>query len=339
MPPHEPNLRQGGGLGSRPLSLRLLGPPAAGRLAQGLPKSLLGFVWAIGAYRQYWLLGLAIVVAALDAVPIEIQRRIVNQAIKQGDISLIVALAAGYCALTALQGLFKMTMNVSRGWVSESAVLDLRGYISRAGHAHGDAAGSGTEISMLLAESEAVGGFVGDAVAEPALQLGTLLSVMAYLVYIQPLMALVLLGVIVPQLVFVPLMQMAINRRVQGRIVTLREISGSVIGEGTPEQIRSLQSGQFETVFGLNMGVYELKFSMNFLMNFMHQLSIATILGVGGWFVVLGRTDIGTLVAFISGLATIRSPWGDLVNWFQSFSVTRAKYRLVEASLSGRSYE
>ena len=333
MSPRKSNLPQGGW---RPLSIRLLGPPVADLLAGGLPKSLFGFVWAIGPARQYLLLGLSLMVAALDAAPIDIQRRVVNQAITQGDVSLIVALAAGYCVLVALQGLIKMTMNISRSWVSETAVLDLRGFISRVGQARGDASCSGTEISMLLAESEAVGGFVGEAVAEPALQLGTLLSVMGYLVYIQPLMALIMLGVIVPQLVFVPLMQMAINRRVQGRIITLRETSGSVIGEGTPEEIRSLQSGQFETVFGLNMGVFELKFSMNFLMNFMHQLSVATILGVGGWLVVLGRTDTGTLVAFISGLATIRSPWRDLVNWFQSFSVTRAKYRLLEASLSGR---
>ncbi|WP_375459284.1 hypothetical protein [uncultured Enterovirga sp.] len=57
------------------------------------------------------------------------------------------------------------------------------------------------------------------------------------------------------------------------------------------------------------MGVYELKFSMNFLMNLCHQLGIAGILGVGGWFVVRGQTEIGTVVAFISGLATIKDPW------------------------------
>ena len=227
-----------------------------------------------------------------------------------------------------------MVTNIFRSWVSETAVRDLRTFISQADHAQGDAEGRGIEISMLISESEAIGGFAGEAVAEPALQLGILLSVTGYLVFIQPLMAVIMLGVIVPQLVFVPLMQMAINRRVRGRIATLRATSGSVIGEGTPQEIMTRQSGQFDTIFALNMGVFELKFSMNFLMNFMHQLSVATILGAGGWLVVLGRTDTGTLVAFISGLAAIRGPWGDLVSWFQAFSVTKAKYALMETSLA-----
>ena len=320
--------------GWHPFSLRLFGDGSGHRQISALPKSLLGFVWSTGAARQYWLVGLSLAVAGLDAAPIEIQRRIVNQTIKQGDLNPIALLAAGYVALAVVQGLVKMAANIFRSWVSENAVRDLRMFISQTGHPQGDAASRGIEISMLIAESEAIGGFAGDAIAEPALQLGTLFSVMGYLVFIQPLMAVVLLGVIVPQLVFVPLMQMAINRRVQRRIAALRATSGSVVGEGTPLEILEQQILHFDTIFQLNMGVFELKFSMNFLMNFMHQLSVATILGVGGWLVVMGRTDIGTLVAFIAGVAAIRSPWGDLVNWFQSFSVNKAKYALVEARLA-----
>ena len=108
--------------GWRPASLRFIGPRGPNRLLGGLPNSLIGFVWKLGAARQCWLLALSLIVAVLDAVPIEIQRRIVNQTIKQGDISLIALLAAGYAALAAAQGLIKMVTNIFRSWVSETAV-------------------------------------------------------------------------------------------------------------------------------------------------------------------------------------------------------------------------
>ena len=312
-------------------------PRARASLGAKLPESLAGFVWKASSASQGWLIALSLTVALLDTVPIEIQRRIVNQTIKSGDTSLIVLLALAYAGLAATQGLIKMASNIYRSWVSESAVLELRQFISKTDHGEARESGGpetrGTEISMLIAEADAVGGFAGDAIAEPVLQTGILISVMVYLTYIQPLMSLLTLFVILPQATFVPLMQMAINRRVQKRIKLLRATSQSVFGEAGPEDVLRLQARYFRSVFSLNMGVFGLKFSMNFLMNFMHQLGVAGILGVGGWLVATGKTETGTVVAFISGLSTVRGPWGDLVNWFQSYSLTKAKYALVFATM------
>jgi ABC-type bacteriocin/lantibiotic exporter with double-glycine peptidase domain len=57
------------------------------------------------------------------------------------------------------------------------------------------------------------------------------------------------------------------------------------------------------------------------------------VLGVGGWFVVSGQTEVGTVVAFVSGLAKINDPWGDLVNWFRDLTVTGTKYRLISSAI------
>ena len=83
------------------------------------------------------------------------------------------------------------------------------------------------------------------------------------------------------------------------------------------------------------MGVFKLKFTMNFLMNLCHQWGVAGILGVGGYFVVTGRTQVGTIVAFISGLSTVKDPWDDLATWYQSMTVTSARYKLMIAVLAG----
>jgi hypothetical protein len=50
-------------------------------------------------------------------------------------------------------------------------------------------------------------------------------------------------------------------------------------------------------VFELNMGIFRLKFSMNFLMNLSTQLQIIGVLLVGGWAVYAERLEIGGVVA------------------------------------------
>ena len=84
----------------------------------------------------------------------------------------------------------------------------------------------------------------------------------------------------------------------------LRRISIGIIAEpdsGTESE--NAQAERIQDVFALNMGVFKLKFSVNFVMNLVHHLGIASILALGGYYVVKGETQIGTIVAFLSGLA------------------------------------
>jgi ABC-type multidrug transport system fused ATPase/permease subunit len=299
-----------------------------------VPKTLLGFVLKLSAGDQVWLCFLSVSLALLDTVPIEVQRRIINASVKQGDINSILLLAVAYAGLVIAQGLVKLLLNIYRSWVGENSVRSLRSVINELNHGEGSSPGSGitqgVEISIILSECEAVGGFVGDSISEPLLQVGIMVSVVGYLIFLQPLMVLVLVAVFLPQFVFVPLIQLKINKRARIRIATLRAASAEVVGEKAEGgDILGGQNQRFSRVFNLNMGIFKLKFSMNFLMNLTHQLGIALILSVGGWFVVTGRTEVGTVVAFVSGLSTVKDPWGDLVAWFQNMMVTSAKYDLI----------
>jgi ABC-type bacteriocin/lantibiotic exporter with double-glycine peptidase domain len=83
------------------------------------------------------------------------------------------------------------------------------------------------------------------------------------------------------------------------------------------------------------MEIFRLKFTMNFLMNLMHHWAIAGILLIGGWFVIEGRTEVGTIVAFISGLDRVKDPWGDLVNYFRELTGARIKYNLLSSVVNG----
>ena len=304
-----------------------------------LPKSYFALIWRISGGDQVWLCVLAALIAVSNTLPIEIQRRVIDRSLKEGSFRSLAFFVLAYAAVVLAQGLCKLLSNIYRSWVSEHGVRILRTFLNEreegaASGADATAETQGTEISMVIAESEPLGAFVGEAISEPLLQAGILLSVSGYLLFLQPLMAIVIAAVFVPQFVFVPLMQRAVTRRAQARIAKLREASGALVGDEDGADLRREQDARFTEVFRLNMGVYKLKYSMNFLMNLCHQWGIAGILGIGGWLVVGGKTEVGTIVAFISGLATIKDPWDDLATWFQTAMVTHGRYQLFVDALS-----
>jgi ABC-type bacteriocin/lantibiotic exporter with double-glycine peptidase domain len=157
-----------------------------------------------------------------------------------------------------------------------------------------------------------------------------LLSVFAYIVHIDRWMAAAAFALFVPQLVFVPLMQGSINRRAGTRVWVLRQLGVSTVDTRPASVERDMSDAKrVDRVLKLNMGIYKLKFSMNFLMNFCNHLQIVGALLIGGWMVHTDQLEIGGIVAFISGVGRLNDPWGDLVNYFRDLSLTQVKYSLV----------
>ena len=298
-------------------------------------KKLFGFVWQMSARDQVFLSLLAISVFLIDLIPLELQRRITNAAVEDKDFQLVLLLCLGYIAAAALMGLLKFALNVYRGAVSERANRHLRLNENLMAMAkakkRGDPEEEGVAISIVVSEVEAVGGFVGTSFSEPILNGGVLLSVFGYMLVVEPLMALVALGLFIPQMLFIPLLQDAINRRTQKRIKTLRRISVDIVEEAKDahaDRERTFRR-RVRRVYALNMQIFRRKFGMNFLMNLFYHFGVIGILFIGSWFVIEGETEIGTVVAFISGLNRMNDPWGDLVNYFRDLTNAAVKYRLI----------
>ncbi len=329
-----------------------------------MPKHLWSYIWKVSGRDQIWLSVLTVVVFLLTLVPLELQRRVINDAIGHRNLPSILFLCLAYVVVVLVQGGIKLWVNIYRSRVSETATRHLRLQARQAstGGVAGEPYREGVQLSIIVSEVEPVGGFVGISCSEPLLHGGILLSVFGYMLFLQPLMALVSLGVFLPQVFFVPLMQATINRRTKAKIKILREVSVEIVNNATtqpdaapqspapqspaPQSSEGRQSDKdtdrayvqhADRIFQLDMHIFRLKFSMNFLMNSMQHLAVAAILFVGGWFVVEGRTEVGTVVAFISGLDRVNDPWGDLVNYFREMTSSRIKYRLVERALNGTS--
>jgi len=308
-----------------------------------MPATLLGFVIRSSGRHQAALAVLSILVFLLSAAPLELQRRVINVLVDRGAFESVLWLAAAYVGVVLSEQSLKLCLNVYRGWVAEDSVRRLRSLVGEyAGRARRDVSGeeAGVEISMVLEEAEPIGSFTGVSLSEPLLQGGVLASVIIYMFYLDWRLALLGLVFFLPQVVFVPFLQRAINRRARSRILVKRGISGGLVsrvsgGRRSPEG--HVEWGwthdPIERVFVLNMGIYKLKFTMNLLMNMMHHLSVASALCFGGWQVLQGKIEVGTVVAVVAGLGKLNDPWGDVVNWARELAVVGIKYRLFAGVL------
>ena len=303
-------------------------------------KDLYRYIWKESGRQQVVLSLLAIALFLIELAPLELQRRIVNGAVEHKDFSLIGFLCLVYVAATLAQGGLKLVLNVYRGSVGEAANRRLRMQVHAPEVKHaGDGKVSnheGVAISIIVSEVEAVGGFIASSFSVPMLNGGILLSVLGYMLYTQPLLALVAVLLLVPQFLFIPLLQRAINRRTGSRIKVMRALSVNIVDEAvdgaTSGDEKKFQRG-VNDVYRLNMEIFRRKFGMNFLMNLMYHLGVIGILSVGSWLLLQGRTEVGTIVAFISGLNRMNDPWGDLVDFFRDLTNAGVKFRLIMSTL------
>jgi len=305
----------------------------------GLPQSLFRYVFRDSGWHQLCLASLAVSVCLVEFVPLELTRRIVDDVTKHRDFHTVILLGAVFSATVLVQGGAKLVLNVYRGWISERATRNLRNEILAVTEA--SAAGCvppgeiGTQLSMVVAEADPIGAFVSESISEPALGGGVLLCLLAYMVHVQFEIAVVAFILFVPQFVFVPAMQSAINWRTKTRVSVLREVGDGIVAvhEKGPAFLGK-SALRMERVFQLGMGIFRLKYAMNFLMNLCSQGQIVGILLVGGWYVYTDRLNIGGVVAFMSAVSKLNDPWGDLVNYFRDLTSTRVRYRLMVEALS-----
>jgi ABC-type multidrug transport system fused ATPase/permease subunit len=303
-----------------------------------LPHNIDRYVLEASGWHQLPLVALTVCVSLLEVVPLELQRRIVNDVVKDRNYQLILILCTVYLGAVLLQGGTKLILNIYRNWVGESAVRELRRrvhvLVSATSAETSSLEAEGVQASMIVAEVEPVGAFVGSSVSEPLMQVGILCSVVAYMIHVDFRMAAAAILFFIPQLVFVPMMQHAMNRRTRVRIRLIRGLSISVVkGGGDAERDRA-DDERIERVFRLNMGIFKLKFSMNFLMNLSTQLQVIGALAVGAWAVLHQQLEIGGVVAFISGIGRITDPWGDLVNYFRDANINQVKFRLLSDTVN-----
>jgi ABC-type multidrug transport system fused ATPase/permease subunit len=281
--------------------------------------------------HQLALAGLALAVAGLAMVPLELQRRLVNEALGAGDVSLLTRYGAIYFAVVVAAAAGKFVLRFYQGWLAESAVLATRSQLARL-HAHREAGADedGQAVAIIDREVDQLGGFVGEGPSSVVVNAGMLIAIVGYMLVVQPLVAAVGLAVLAPQAVLVPLLQRRVNRAMQTRVGLLRELGDRVAEEGGREGApRPRLQRQLRRIYDNRLGIYALKYGMKAATNLLTNAAPLGVLLVGGVLVIQGGTTVGVVVAFLSGLQRLEDPLRELLNAYRLAAQARVRHDMI----------
>lgn len=305
--------------------------PIRDRPLPRMPTRLYAYVWKVSGRQQIWLCVLTVLLFPLTLAPLELQRRIVDGAVGGSGIGALLMLGGLYFGVVLVQGGLKYIRNVHVDRVREGVTRLLRLRMAESETFHVEAE-DGTKQSIITSEAEKVGGFVSESIAFPLLQMGIVTSVAGYMLVMEPAMAAVALGFFIPSLIVVFVFQPVLNRLSGDKIGSVRTLAQEVLAGGASDEDRvgyAKLERCIERIYGLGMRFAVVKHAMKFINNFFGRLGPLGVLMVGGWLVLEGRTEIGTVVAFLSGFERMTDPARELLGFYRRLSLMRVQYRLV----------
>jgi putative ABC transport system ATP-binding protein len=288
---------------------------------------------------------------------LELPKIIINKAIAASDfpktiynvqlsqVQYLAILCGIFLLLVGVNGAFKYYINVYKGRLGERMLRRLRyqlfSHALRFPIPHFRRTSQGEVIAMITSEVEPLGGFIGDAVAQPAFQGGTLLTILVFMFAQDVVLGIAAVALYPLQVYLIPKLQRQVNALSKERVRTVRRlaerigdtVSGieEVHANDTSELHRADFSRWVGTIYGIRLKIYRKKFFIKFLNNFIAQLTPFFFYSIGGYLVIKGSLTFGALVAVLSAYKDLSSPWKELLDWYQQKEDTRVKYdQLVE---------
>ncbi|MGE0004340.1 MAG: ABC transporter transmembrane domain-containing protein [Parvibaculaceae bacterium] len=256
---------------------------------------------------------------------------------------MLMALSAAFLFLVIVNGLFKLYINTYKGRLGERMLRRMRfelvDRVLRFPPNVFKRLKSAEVATMVKDEVEPLGGFIGDAFVQPAF-LGLQAATSLFFIILQNLwlgiLAAFMIGI---QGIVIPKMRRRLIRLGKERQLTARQLAGRVgeIVDGissvhvhdTSNYERADIAARLGRIFKIRYDLYQWKFFVKFLNNFLAQLTPFLFYAIGGYLALRGELDIGQLVAVISAYKDLPSPIKDLIDWDQQRVDVQVKYSQV----------
>jgi putative ABC transport system ATP-binding protein len=203
---------------------------------------------------------------------------------------------------------------------------------------------TGQLVAMILGEVEDLGGYFGLALSTPAFHGAMLLGTLGFMVYANPWMALVSMVLFPIQIVFIRRLQRRVSAMSRDRVRLVRGLSDRIqesvggLQEIYANDTTAYESGRFrhqlQRIFKIRLSIYNLKYLIKWINNFLEKFGQFVLLLVGGWLIIHHPEsfNLGVLVAFLQAYAQLNEPWRELINFFQLGENARVKYEQVIAN-------
>ncbi|MVO16101.1 ABC transporter transmembrane domain-containing protein [Parasedimentitalea huanghaiensis] len=295
-------------------------------------------IWRVSGGRQLILIVLSVAIAALAALPLKFQQEIVNTLTDgAATINTLFLLGAGMSAAILLSLALKWVMGLRSGILGEDIIRLLRQRLytqTTRCVTDPNAIQTGTLTTAISAEAEELGKFAGSAYSEPVVQIGTLISVIGFIASTQPGLGTIALAMIAPQVALVLFTQGRINTLVANRVRILRQATNQ-ISSAEANALEQTVLDEFDHIYETRRRMFIWKLSTKFLLSTINGAGTVSVLMLGGWLVLQGRTDVGTVVAATLGLSRLQAPTAFLIAFYRQVSANRVKFELLRDILPG----
>lgn len=293
--------------------------------AASLPR----YIWRMSGRHQIGAGLIAIMVAILDLIPIELQRRIVDGALEKDSYELLLTYGALYFGVIVIHQLTKFALRLYQGWISESAIVYSRTHLFKVyrKRVEDGEVDSGNAVSILTNEIDKLGGYVGEGVTQAATNIALLIGAIVYMMIVEPTIALFGLAFMVPQILLTPFLQKRLNELVEVRVSYMRDLSGIATDEASVRD--EAEEDILPKVYKNRMRFFFVKFGMKMILNFLNTLAPLTVLIYGGYLVLEDATTVGVIVAFLAGFQRVSEPLRELISFYRITAQANVQHRMI----------
>jgi ABC-type multidrug transport system fused ATPase/permease subunit len=297
---------------------------------------------------QLLLIAIIFGLAFLNPWMLSLTKQIINQAISKGDEQALIRLCSLFLGAVLASGALKYVKQNVEGMISERMLRNLRAdlydRILRFPLPHFRNTSTSQLVAMMLGEVEDIGSFFGEALSVPAFHGSMLLGTLGFMVYQNPWMAVAGLALFPIQVYFVRKLQRRVTQLSRERVRMVRGLSDRI-----QESVSGIQEiyandtlayeasgfrGALERIFKVRLKIYNLKYLVKWINNFLEKFGVFVLLLIGGWLIIHrpDQFDVGGLVAFLQAYNQLNEPWRELINYFQGKENARVKYEQVIVS-------
>ena len=304
-------------------------------------RSLLSWIFTGNHTLKVFLILTVLVTVFIRVIPLELQKRIVNQAINLKAFDLLLIYCGFYLVAVVIAGALKYLISYLQTIIGQRALTTMRRELYR--HMLSLPLGffrktqPGMVVQSFASELATAGDFVGLAVAVPLTSVLSLIAFTVYLLWLNPLLAAVSFAIYPLALFVLPMLQRRANAENKKRVDVSRDFSGKIaeavsgIHEIHGNAAHHVESRKFDVLafklqkirIAWNLYRQGIKVGSNFFTSF----SPFIIFLLGGYLTIKGQMELGALVAFLSAQEKLFDPWGELIDFYQSYQDATVSYR------------
>jgi len=286
----------------------------------------------------------------LRVLPLEIQKRIVNEVLSVNNFSLLIIYCSIYLGAVVLASGLKFAINWVQTLIGQQALTEMRRelyrHILRLPLSFFRKTQPGSVVTSLVNELASAGNFVGMAIAIPFSNLLTLAAFAAYLLWLNPLLAIVTLSIYPVALFVVPRVQGYANKANAERVDVSKKMA-SQITESITGVHEVHAHGSFHTEEQKYNRLIDRLLKIRIVWTlYRHGVKVTNNLFVGigpvlvfilgGYLMMQGEMELGSLVAFLSAQEKLYDPWKELIDFYQVFQDALVRYKSVMQTFEGK---